>query len=262
MKYLFWNTYHNNNINDVLTELIIEHDVHIVILAEYTANSKNLIDQLSKKNIDIQEYHSCSERIKMFGRVENIQYRTDTDKSIIRVINNKDILCCIHLNSNIYSGNEEFREILIEQIMKDVLEVEKEFNTENTIVVGDFNSNPYDSSLINARYFHAISVYEEAKKKKRVIAGKDYSMFYNPMWNFLGDFKEPFGTYYYSGNSAVNPFWNIYDQVIIRPALKSRFLNDSLMIIKETKTRYLLDNRGHPNKEISDHLPIIFEIKE
>ena len=87
-------------------------------------------------------------------------------------------------------------------------------------------------------------------------------MFYNPMWNLLGDFQQPYGTYYYSGSNPVNTYWNIYDQVIIRPALRKRFVNDSLIIIQETKTRYLLDRNGHPDKKFSDHLPIVFEIKE
>ena len=87
-------------------------------------------------------------------------------------------------------------------------------------------------------------------------------MFYNPMWNLLGDSQEPYGTYYYSGNDTENTFWNIYDQVIIRPVLRERFVIESLKIIKETKTRFLLNNSGHPNKKISDHLPIMFEIQE
>jgi len=262
LKYLFWNTHRNNNINDILSELIIENDISIVLLAEYTAEVKELINILAQKNLNLTEYGSCSERIKIFGRVESIQHRIDTDNAIIRIVNDKDILCCVHLNSKIYSGHEGYREILIEQIIKDIRDIEKELNTENTIVVGDFNINPYDSSFIDARYFHGIPVYEESKKKSRIIAGKEYYMFYNPMWNLLGDSQQPYGTYYHSGNDTINAFWNMYDQVIIRPALKDRFVNDSLKIIKETETRFLLDHNGHPDKNISDHLPIVFEIKE
>lgn len=262
LKYLFWNTYHNNAINDILTELIVENDISMVLLAEYTANAEDLVRQLAVYNIDMQEYGSCTEQIKMFGCVKNIQYRTDSDHAAIRIINDKDILCCVHLNSKIYSAHEDHREIFIEQILKDVQDVENELKTENTIIVGDFNVNPYDSSLINARYFHGIPIYAEAKKKLRVIAGREYHMFYNPMWNLLGDSQEPYGTYYYSGNDTENTFWNIYDQVIIRPVLRERFVIESLKIIKETKTRFLLNNSGHPNKKISDHLPIMFEIQE
>ena len=262
LKYLFWNTHHNKKINDILSEIIIENDISIALLAEYTANESELIEKLAIQNIGIQEYGSCSDRIKIFGRIKNIQYRTDTDHAVIRIINDKDILCCVHLNSKIYSDHENYREILIEEIIKDIQDVEKELMTENTIVVGDFNINPYDSSLINARYFHGLPVYEVAKRKSREIAGKKYYMFYNPMWNLLGDFQKPYGTYYYRGSDPVNTYWNMYDQVIIRPALRKRFVNDSLIIIQETKTRYLLDRNGHPDKKISDHLPIVFEIKE
>lgn len=262
MKYLFWNTHRNDSINEILSELIIENDISVILLAEYTADANELINLLALKNVSLNDYGSCSERIKIFGQVGNIEYRTDTDHAIIRIINNKDILCCVHLNSKIYADHENQREILIEQIMNDIQEVEKELETENTIIVGDFNINPYDSACISARYFHAIPVYVETKRRMRTIAGKEYRMFYNPMWNLLGDEQQPYGTYYYSGNNTVNTYWNIYDQVIIRPALKERFVSDSLKIVKETETRFLLDNNGHPDKNISDHLPIVFEIKE
>ena len=35
-------------------------------------------------------------------KIENIQNRKDTDNAVIRIINDKDILCCVHLNSKIY----------------------------------------------------------------------------------------------------------------------------------------------------------------
>lgn len=232
------------------------------MLAEYSADVSELLGLLAYHNVNMSEYRNCSERITILGEVQSIEPRTDTDHAIIRIINKKDILCCVHLNSKIFSGHEEYREILIEQIVNDIRNVEQELGTENTIVVGDFNLNPYDASFVNARYFHGLPVYADAKRKSRTVANKECYMFYNPMWNFLGDFKEPYGTYYHGGSDAINTFWNIYDQVIIRPALKDRFVNESLKIITETETRFLLNNRGHPNKKISDHLPIVFEIKE
>ena len=262
MKYLFWNTQRNKDINETICELIVEHGISFVVLAEYSADVSELLELLAYHDVSMSEYRNCSERITILGQVQSIEPRTDTDHAIIRIINKKDILCCVHLNSKIFSGHEEYREILIEQIVNDIRNVEQELGTENTIVVGDFNLNPYDTSFVNARYFHGLPVYADAERKSRTVAGKEYYMFYNPMWNFLGDFKEPYGTYYHGGSDAINTFWNIYDQVIIRPALKDRFVNESLKIITETETKFLLDHNGHPNKKISDHLPIIFEIKE
>lgn len=262
MKYLFWNVHRNEDINAIIHELVIENDISVIVLAEYTANSSDLINLLSSSGINMQTYTGCSKRISLFSSVSNIDYRTDTDHAIIRIINNRDILCCVHLNSQIYAGNNEIREIMIEQILGDIRKVEQELSTQNTIVVGDFNINPYDPSIVNAKYFHGIPVFEEAKRGSRIVAGKQFSMFYNPMWNLFGDATPPYGTYYYNGNDAINTYWNIYDQVIIRPALKPRFDVNNLKILTETKQRYLLDKNGHPDKCISDHLPIIFEIKE
>ena len=142
------------------------------------------------------------------------------------------------------------------------MRIESDLNTKNTIIVGDFNINPYDKSCVSARYFHSIPVFEETIRETRKVAGKEYQMFYNPMWNFLGDFKEPYGTYYYNSAYTVNPFWNIYDQVIIRPALRKSFVDESLKIITKTVSTSLIDDKKHPDHSISDHLPITFEIEE
>ena len=262
MKILFWNTHNNQDINTTLSELILENRASIVVLAEYAADMDTLISLLSSHGLNMKQYINCCDRIKMMGCVDDVEPKMDTQHTTIQVINKDYILCGVHLNSQMYSGNMGYREILIAQLIQDIQNVEKELKTENTMIVGDFNINPYDTSCIDARFFHGIPIFEETKRKERTIAGKSFKMFYNPMWNFLGDFNEPYGTYYYNGNDSNSTYWNIYDQVIIRPMLKEKFVNESLKILTETETRYLLDKNGHPDKNISDHLPIIFEIKE
>lgn len=263
MKVLFWNTYKNANINSTICELASENNASIIVLAEYTANIDALLNALHLQyGIKMQQYYSCCERITMIGSIENVEMRFDSDHTTIQIINEKDILCCTHLNSKIYSDHEAQREIMIEQLMREIHAIEKDIDSENTMIVGDFNVNPYDASCIDARYFHSLPVYEETKRKTRTVAGNPYTMFYNPMWRFLGDTNQPYGTYYHNNSNSINTYWNIYDQVIIRPALKERFIDDSLKIITETNSKYLLDTNGHPDKTISDHLPIIFEIKE
>ena len=37
---------------------------------------------------------------------------------------------------------------------------------------------------------------------------------------------------------------------------------NELKILSETKKRKLIDANNHPDKKISDHLPIVFEIME
>lgn len=263
MKVLFWNTHKNTNINPTIGELIAENNASIVVLAEYVANVDDLLSTLLLwYGITMQRYNSCCERITIIGTVNNVEMRFDCDHSTIQIINGKDILCCTHLNSKIYSDHEAQREILIEQLMREICAIEKDLESENTMIVGDFNVNPYDLSCIDARYFHSLPIYEETKRRTRKVAGNEYAMFYNPMWRFLGDTEQPYGTYYHNNSSSINTYWNLYDQVIIRPVLRERFIDDSLKIITETQSKYLLDSNGHPEKTISDHLPIIFEIKE
>ena len=50
--------------------------------------------------------------------------------------------------------------------------------------------------------------------------------------------------------------------MIIRPGLRKRFVDDSLQIITKIKMVSLLDENGHPDSQFSDHLPIVFEIRE
>lgn len=263
MRVLFWNANKKLDINPIISEIIVENNISMVVLAEYCADEKELINILSTKHgVKLNKYITTCDRIKILGKEINIEPGFQNDYTTIQIINKKDILCCVHLNSKIYSNNIEFREILIQRIIHEIQKLEKELNTENTIMLGDFNLNPYEASFINARYLHGIPIYEEAKRKVRKVADEEYAMFYNPMWRFLGDQNQPYGTYYLSTNDVINTYWNIYDQVIIRPVLKERFVDESLKIVTETYTRSLLDSKGHPDINISDHLPIIFEIKE
>lgn len=263
MNVLFWNTHKNKRINKILIDLISENNVTFVCLAEYEANIDHLIMGLYSKGIIMQQYPTTGcDRITILGTYMDITPGRQTKYSSFQIHNNKDIYCCIHLPSQIYSAGLGMRNVVIDTIVSDVESTEKELNSENTVIVGDFNINPFDYGCLDALAFHGIPIFDAVKRKTRTIADREIKMFYNPMWKFFGDDKKPYGTYYFSGNNTSNIFWQIYDQVIIRPSLKERFDNSKLRIITETATRYLTDSKGHPNNNISDHLPLVFEIKE
>lgn len=262
MKVLFWNTHNNININTILGEIIIENGVDIIALAEYSANIDNLIDSLKECGIEMQKYVCSSQRITVIGNINNAIPALQDDKYSFQIINGY-IFCFVHLPSQIYTNNEAARIITIDRIITDTNKIERKNNTENTIIVGDFNINPFDYGMIAANHFHSIPFYDIAKKNSRIIENQNFKMFYNPMWRFFGDLYEPYGTHYYSGSRADNIFWNIYDQVMIRPTLRQSFVDENLKIITETSTYSLLNKNGHPDKKkVSDHLPLLFEIKE
>ena len=201
------------------------------------------------------------EKIKMLGRLEDVQPGTQANRYSIQIINKKYILCTMHLPSQL-SFSEEERRIVMQNIIHDVLQHESELGTNKSILLGDFNEDPYAEGCLSANHFHGLPSREDAARGKRVVQGNELFMFYNPMWNFFGDFSSPPGTYYHTNSNAVTPFWHMFDQVLIRPCLIRRFVKESLRIVTHTGRNSLLDNNGHPDRHFSDHLPIVFEIKE
>ena len=262
MKILFWNTHNNENINPILTEIILEERISVVALAEYAADISNLVELLGENGVYMSPYFTLGcDRIKILGTVRDVSPAAHTRYASIQVFNGSDIFCCIHLPSKTNADSPK-RGIAVSKIVREIENLEAKYGTKNTIIVGDFNVNPYEPECLEAQYFHGIPVSEDAEKMSRVVMEETFNMFYNPMWNLLGDFDSPPGTYYLSTNEVSCPFWNLFDQVIIRPHIRHRFEDSSLRIVTSTEMIDLLDDNGHPNRRISDHLPIVFEIKE
>ena len=263
MKIAFWNTNKNTNINEVIRDIIRENKINIMVLAEYKDNIECLIDMLNVFGLGMRKYLTIGcDRIVMLGNMEKMDQGNQGKHYTMQIINDDFVFCAMHLPSNIYGNSQEKRNIVIDSIVNDINELEFERNTDKTIIIGDLNENPYSPGCIEASKFHGIPSGDDSSRVTRTISGKAFKMFYNPMWNLLGDFQFPPGTYYYDGSTTNNSFWHIFDQVMIRPSLREQFVEEQLKILTATNTISLLDENKHPNKEISDHLPIVFEIKE
>jgi len=255
---MFWNTHKNASINQIICEIAKEKAIDIIFLAEYQDNIHNLIDTL-----DMQPYVTLGcDRIKVIGRKKGVEPGVQGTRYSIQIIENKYILCAIHLPSQISSGHQERRNIVIQTILNDLQDIEKRLASKRSIILGDFNEDPYEDGCLSAVNFHGLPSLNDASKNYRIIEGQQFQMFYNPMWNLFGDFNSPPGTYYYAGSDPKCSYWHIFDQVMIRTCLKSEFVRDSLEILTKAGEKDLLNEKGHPNKEYSDHLPIVFEIQE
>lgn len=262
MRVAFWNTNRNAEINPYIRDLAVANRLDIVILAEYTADVHNLEEVLYKNGINMEQYTSAGcDRITLLGKYKNVEPCFQNTYCSLQIINDSYILGCVHLPSKLHCDRRK-KDIAIRTIVQEIQELEESKSCERTIIVGDFNENPYELGCLAADGFHGIPDYIESKKKYRTILEEQFKMFYNPMWNLLGDFSFPTGTFFYNGNEVDNPFWNIFDQVMIRPCLRNQFLNDELKIIYKAGDKDLIDNRNRPCNDISDHLPIVFEIKE
>ena len=134
---------------------------------------------------------------------------------------------------------------------------------ENTVVVGDFNLDPFDEGLVMAAGFHAMMDRGLVSPKGRIVNGIRHPFFYNPMWKLYGSRTEtslPPGTYYYDKSENLRYYWHLFDQVLIRPGLLANFRDLDLEVI-DHDGRSSLRAEGKPNANLfSDHLPIFFKL--
>jgi hypothetical protein len=85
------------------------------------------------------------------------------------------------------------------------------------------------------------------------------------MWATFGDRdSSPPGTYYYNSGAEVNYFWNVFDQVLLRPSLINYMADDKgVTVVTELQGKSLLNVTGRPDRTaMSDHLPIVCRLRE
>lgn len=259
--YFFWNT-RGKKINKLLEETIVEKKYDIVVLAEYEDNLEELLENLEEKNINMFNVSTpgCERITFLSNRRCQTGYTNQYFTIKLFKLSQRDIkiIGAVHLPSKMHAEDSD-RRALLEVLIRKIEELESKYKTNNTILVGDFNANPFEDCMINATGVHSVSSREIAKKIKRTVNRVSYNMFYNPMWNKFGDFNEPAGTYYYRKSNVSMIFWNIFDQVIIRPQLINKFKNEDLNIITEISEVSLINKT---KIVVSDHLPIEFIIEE
>jgi hypothetical protein len=103
-------------------------------------------------------------------------------------------------------------------------------------------------------------VQDVARASERIVAGRPFRFFYNPMWGHFGDRTPgPPGTYYHGPASPEAYYWNLFDQVLLRPDLMTTLTE--LRILDHDGTEPLVTGKGRPRSaELSDHLPVLFRL--
>jgi exonuclease III len=172
------------------------------------------------------------------------------------------ILALVH-GPDIRNNSQAKRELFLEQLREQIVWAEKKLGHTRTLVVGDFNVNPFESAMGSVRGMHAVMTRQIAKGEPRNLLDVSYGFFYNPMWSLYGDRDEdvPPATYYFVGGDPHEVYWHMLDQVVLRPSLIPMFKTDQLQILKRAGTRPLHTARGTPDRiRASDHFPLVFEL--
>jgi hypothetical protein len=155
------------------------------------------------------------------------------------------------------------QELFLQQVVAALSYCENKVGHDRSIVLGDFNANPFESPVASALGMNAVISRAIAQSDPRRMLNQSYPYFYNPMWNLYGD--EPRSsapaTYYYRGSDPHELYWHMLDQVLIRPSLLNRFDFSALDIVTEVRSTELIGSRGTPDRtRFSDHLPVVFGV--
>lgn len=263
MRFLFWNTYNNININSIVQSMVNELGVDVLILAEYKADFRHLQFLLNKHD---QEYQKAitdgCPRIHLWYRADSCVPSVQTDYYSIQIINDSFIVCCVHMPSDLYGDKSGERLEVCRYLMEDIKTVQKELCTDRVMIIGDLNEMPYGRGCLSANGLHGLPAFSINDRNTRKVNHREYIKYYNPMWNLLGDMNYPPGTFYYSGGGLYNPMWYMLDQIIISQAVIPIFDRDSLKIVTNFGNRKLYDSMKHPDRSISDHFPILCQVND
>ena len=180
-----------------------------------------------------------------------------------------------HLKSKFYMDSQS-QSRMINRTIDEYLSLERKIEHEvginnRSVLVGDFNANPYKRVLFDYDCLNATPSRWLAKNESVQHGSKEYPFFYNPSWKLMLDDhrvnKEiaSVGTFTYE--SALKPqttsqkYWNTFDQVLVRPNLIDYFVDDEFKVITRHGHRELISEGRIDKTNYSDHLPIVFTLE-
>ena len=266
LNFLFWNLNSKRLINEI-GNIATTYGVDILILAECEGLSESqLLLKLNEKGTYYSANNPTSQctKVKIFTRFSYnlIPPKMEGDRYTMRRLELPQVeplsIVAWHLPNKGNHSPESQNEIASQYAQK-IKDIEKEYG-DKTIVIGDFNMNPFEVGMVKANGFNASMSRTIALDEHRTIGGETYKFFYNPMWSLYGDVKNVVsGSYHYNNAEFVNYRWNIFDQVLIRPSLITNFVKESIIILNNDGVNSLTTKKGYPSK--SDHLPLFFTLK-
>lgn len=272
ITFVIWNT-KRKALYEEVSNLVDEQQADIVVLIENSGIPSQMLEHIEIKTKAKYYYHKNYLQFKnghLYSKIASKEIRTLTENkrySIKEIKISGEIinLGIVHLPSKNNWGNSADHDALCTVLKRDIDYFEDENGHKKSIILGDFNMNPFENGIINATGLHSVMDREIAETKFRNIYDKDYEFLYNPMWSFLGSKGRGSinGTNYHNTGKYMNYYWNMYDQVLIRPDLLKYFDEEQLEIITEINGVNLIKRVNETNRindDISDHLPVRFKL--
>src|SRR5262249_34923290 len=106
------------------------------------------------------------------------------------------LLAVVHLSNKLHQSTCSQTQALT-PVRYAIEQAEASVSHERTILVGDWNLDPFEAGMVGAAGAHAVMTRPLAEQRAREIDGANYRFFYNPMWGRFGDTTPgPPGSYY------------------------------------------------------------------
>ncbi|MGM4988384.1 endonuclease/exonuclease/phosphatase family protein [Tardiphaga sp. 841_E9_N1_2] len=260
----FWNV-KGTNAAPVISELCAENAIDILFLAENSIDIPKLLRELNRNapQTYISPFNPSS-KISILTRYPLDSLTLVSDDAGIAIRHLKPpigiplLLVAVHLPSKLHRSDAE-QTIHALRIASAIRAAEMQTGNANSVVMGDFNMNPFEDGMVAADGLHAVMDQTLARSLDRVVDGTARSFFYNPMWSRLGDESEgPPGTYFKRGGQ-ISLFWHTFDQILLRPSLLDYYSKSDLRVVTRIGDLDLLKG-SQINTSISDHLPILISL--
>ena len=265
-KFLFWNL-RKKNLCSLVARAVRECEVDVVILAECANSPAEMLLALNNRVTRFNFNSGNCESIRIFSVFPRKSVRPigESARFTMRRIQlpllEEILLVAGHMPSKLHwrDGSQELEVI---NLADEIREAEKKIKHRRTVLVGDFNMQPFADGMTGAKGLHGVMSRQVASRGTRIVQTREYPLFYNPTWSLMGDLSEgPPGSYYYENGQQVEYFWWMFDQVLIRPELAAKTGNGGCRFLTEIGGKTLLDAKGRPDaSQGSDHLPLLFTI--
>ena len=96
------------------------------------------------------------------------------------------LLAMVHLPSKSYWTNDS-QTLECAELSRMVQTEEQKVGHRRTLLLGDLNVDPFEPGMVGASGLHAMMTRQLAARQSRTVQGREYPMFYNPMWGHFGD---------------------------------------------------------------------------
>lgn len=261
LNIIFWNL-KRNAIEDYIIDCIVEYDIDIAIFSEYEGidfiKIEKHLGNLYQHVVSVQRDRKVSMIAKTTFSIDIVQQQNRYNIYDVKTALNNYLVVAVHLEDR---RNYKIADRIdtIKNLVVDIEKTEALLKCNNSIVIGDFNANPYDEELLSKYAFNAVLFKSVINRNEMTsLKGEKKKRFYNPILHYISEDTSMYGSFYY-GKDSMTPYWNCLDQVLVRKDLVDSVIN--VEYIKKIGEKDLLKNTI-PNVQISDHLPLLVEIQE